>query len=75
MFDLYPMCNCWRLAGEHPAGRSVTTGHIGVWSLLLLLLLLQVVAFQAMMEVMADKFPGAFAGYTLKVSEPIQPDS
>lgn len=41
----------------------------------MLLLLLQVVAFQAMMEVMADKFPGAFAGYTLKVSEPIQPDS
>jgi hypothetical protein len=30
-------------------------------------LTLQVVAFQAMMEVMAEKFPGAFSGYTLKV--------
>jgi hypothetical protein len=27
----------------------------------------QVVAFQAMMEMMAQQFPGAFAGYTLKV--------
>lgn len=33
----------------------------------LLVLSLQVVAFQAMMEVMAEKFPGAFSGYTLKV--------
>lgn len=32
-----------------------------------LLLCVQVVAFQAMMEVMAEKFPGAFSGYTLKV--------
>lgn len=31
------------------------------------MLTLQVVAFQAMMEVMAEKFPGAFSGYTLKV--------
>ncbi|KAF6261032.1 hypothetical protein COO60DRAFT_1294061 [Scenedesmus sp. NREL 46B-D3] len=29
----------------------------------------QVVAFQAMMEMMAATFPGAFAGYTLKVTE------
>ena len=34
-----------------------------------LLLLLQVVAFQAMMEMMAEEFPGAFAGYTLEVTE------
>jgi 4-hydroxy-tetrahydrodipicolinate reductase len=27
----------------------------------------QVVAFQAAMEVMAEQFPGAFAGYTLQV--------
>lgn len=27
----------------------------------------QVVAFQAMMEMMAQQFPGAFSGYTLKV--------
>jgi hypothetical protein len=27
----------------------------------------QVVAFQAMMEMMAETFPGAFSGYTLKV--------
>ena len=30
---------------------------------------LQVVAFQAMMEMMADKFPGAFSGYSLQVQE------
>ncbi|KAF8058119.1 DAPB1 [Scenedesmus sp. PABB004] len=29
----------------------------------------QVVAFQATMELMAETFPGAFAGYTLKVTE------
>jgi hypothetical protein len=29
----------------------------------------QVVAFQAAMEVMAEQFPGAFAGYTLQVTE------
>lgn len=29
----------------------------------------QVVAFQAMLELMAAEFPGAFAGYTLKVKE------
>eukprot|EP00245_Coleochaete_scutata_P012112 TRINITY_DN4653_c0_g1_i1.p1 TRINITY_DN4653_c0_g1~~TRINITY_DN4653_c0_g1_i1.p1 ORF type:complete len:264 (-),score=49.87 TRINITY_DN4653_c0_g1_i1:331-1122(-) len=29
----------------------------------------QVVAFQAAMEIMADNFPGAFAGYQLKVTE------
>lgn len=29
----------------------------------------QIVAFQAMMEMMADNFPGAFAGYTLRVIE------
>lgn len=29
----------------------------------------QVVAFQAAMEIMADQFPGAFAGYRLKVTE------
>eukprot|EP00891_Asterochloris_glomerata_P004363 jgi/Astpho2/4363/e_gw1.00066.17.1_t len=28
-----------------------------------------VVAFQAMMEMMADKFPGAFSGYSLQVQE------
>ena len=31
--------------------------------------LLQVVAFQATMELMAQQFPGAFAGYTLRVVE------
>lgn len=30
---------------------------------------LQVVAFQAMMETMAETFPGAFAGYKLRVTE------
>lgn len=29
----------------------------------------QVVAFQATMELMAEQFPGAFAGYTLEVVE------
>lgn len=29
----------------------------------------QIVAFQTMMELMADKFPGCFSGYTLKVVE------
>lgn len=29
----------------------------------------QVVAFQAMMEMMAEQFPGAFSGYTLRVIE------
>lgn len=29
----------------------------------------QIVAFQAMMEMMAEKFPGAFAGYKLSVKE------
>ncbi|KAK9809179.1 hypothetical protein WJX72_010905 [[Myrmecia] bisecta] len=29
----------------------------------------QVVAFQAMMEMMADQFPGAFSGYNLEVTE------
>jgi len=29
----------------------------------------QVVAFQAAMEIMAEQFPGAFSGYTLKVTE------
>eukprot|EP00775_Hariotina_reticulata_P005324 gene5324-5559_t len=29
----------------------------------------QVVAFQAMMEMMAQQFPGAYSGYTLKVTE------
>lgn len=29
----------------------------------------QVVAFQAAMKIMADTFPGAFSGYTLKVTE------
>jgi 4-hydroxy-tetrahydrodipicolinate reductase len=29
----------------------------------------QVVAFQAAMELMAEQFPGAFAGYTLQVTE------
>lgn len=29
----------------------------------------QVVAFQAAMDIMAQNFPGAFAGYTLKVTE------
>ncbi|ERN16440.1 hypothetical protein AMTR_s00052p00178610 [Amborella trichopoda] len=28
-----------------------------------------VVAFQAAMEIMAEQFPGAFAGYTLQVME------
>lgn len=31
--------------------------------------LLQVVAFQAMMELMADNFPGVFSGYDLHVVE------
>ena len=30
---------------------------------------MQVVAFQATMEMMADNFPGAFAGYALEVTE------
>lgn len=30
---------------------------------------MQVVAFQAMMEMMAEQFPGAFSGYTLAVTE------
>lgn len=30
---------------------------------------LQVVAFQAMMQYMAENFPGAFAGYKLSVTE------
>lgn len=30
---------------------------------------LQVVAFQAMMQYMAENFPGAFAGYELSVTE------
>lgn len=30
---------------------------------------LQVVAFQAAMSIMAGQFPGAFAGYTLQVSD------
>ena len=30
---------------------------------------LQVVAFQAMMEMMATEFPGAFSGYSLAVTE------
>ncbi len=30
---------------------------------------MQVVAFQAMMELMADAFPGAFSGYSLDVVE------
>ena len=29
----------------------------------------QIVAFQTMMETMAEKFPGCFSGYTLKVVE------
>ena len=29
----------------------------------------QVVAFQATMQMMADQFPGAFAGYSLEVEE------
>lgn len=29
----------------------------------------QVVAFQAMLKYMSDRFPGAFAGYTLSVTE------
>jgi 4-hydroxy-tetrahydrodipicolinate reductase len=29
----------------------------------------QVVAFQAAMELMAEQFPGAFAGYTLQVTK------
>lgn len=29
----------------------------------------QVVAFQAMVEILAQNFPGAFAGYTLEVTE------
>jgi 4-hydroxy-tetrahydrodipicolinate reductase len=29
----------------------------------------QVVAFQAAMELMAEQFPGALAGYTLQVTE------
>jgi 4-hydroxy-tetrahydrodipicolinate reductase len=29
----------------------------------------QVVAFQAAMKIMGDSFPGAFTGYTLKVTE------
>ena len=33
------------------------------------LALLQVVAFQAMMEMMANEFPGAFSGYDLAVTE------
>lgn len=31
--------------------------------------MIQVVAFQAMMEMMAENFPGAFQGYTLEVLE------
>jgi 4-hydroxy-tetrahydrodipicolinate reductase len=30
---------------------------------------LQVVAFQQMMQIMADQFPGAFSGYKLSVVE------
>lgn len=30
---------------------------------------MQVVAFQAMMEMMAQQFPGAFSGYNLAVAE------
>ena len=30
---------------------------------------MQVVAFQAMMEMMAQQFPGAFSGYNLAVTE------
>ena len=29
----------------------------------------QVVAFQAMLKYMSDRFPGAFSGYTLSVTE------
>lgn len=32
-------------------------------------IILQVVAFQAMMEMMAQQFPGAFSGYNLAVTE------
>lgn len=34
-----------------------------------IVLLLQVVAFQATLELMAQQFPGAFAGYQLEVTE------
>ena len=33
------------------------------------MLLVQVVAFQATLELMAQQFPGAFAGYKLEVTE------
>lgn len=36
---------------------------------ILLLLAVQVVAFQAMMELMAENFPGVFKGYKLRVAE------
>jgi Dihydrodipicolinate reductase, C-terminus len=42
---------------------------VGVGSALTRLCLPQVVAFQATMELMAETFPGAFSGYTLRVVE------
>ncbi len=54
--------------GDEAAMRDAVTAS-GVYAVIAPNMGKQIVAFQAMMQLMADQFPGAFNGYTLRVTE------
>lgn len=48
---------------------NVAAAGGGVYAVIAPNMAKQIVAFQAMMQMMSDKFPGAFSGYTMNVKE------
>ncbi|KAI0563728.1 Dihydrodipicolinate reductase [Gracilaria domingensis] len=55
--------------GDEDAMRRAVSAAAGVYAVIAPNMGKQIVAFQAMMEMMAKEFPGAFAGYKLSVKE------
>ncbi|CAN8070459.1 unnamed protein product [Agarophyton chilense] len=55
--------------GDEKEMRDVVNAASGVYAVIAPNMGKQIVAFQAMMEMMATEFPGAFAGYQLTVTE------
>ena len=55
--------------GGDPAAVAAAAERAGVYAVVAPQMGKQVAAFQAMVELMAQQFPGVFAGYTLRVVE------
>lgn len=55
--------------GDVPRMKEAVLGAGGVYAVIAPNMAKQIVAFQAMMDMMASEFPGAFAGYSLTVKE------